>query len=427
MRHFLFLQGLRSPFFNQLALTLAQHPCRVTKLHFSAGDHLHWSGPARRCRVTEAQLPRFYRELFDETAASDLVLFGDCRGIHRPAIELARQRDLTVHVFEEGYFRPDWITLERDGVNGHSPLPADPSWYREAAKVLGAHEPSAPTTVGPAMGARVWHDIRYNAASAFDPIFYPNYRSHTPHSIASEYAAYVRRTASLPWQKPADQRVMAELMATPQTPYFLVALQVRGDSQLTHHSDYPDSAPFVRRVMTSFLRFAPDHSLLVFKNHPLDPGLKRHDKMVNQIAGELGCSARVRFLDSGHLPTLLDHAQGLVAINSTAIGQALFHRCPTIALGKSIFALPGLTFTDGLDAFWGAASRPDMRLFDAFRRVVIHTTQINGGLYSRRGIELAVPEAVKRLLEPTSRLQALLDTHGAAASSTHNLTTRPGS
>ena len=27
---------------------------------------------------------------------------------------------LTVHVVEEGYLRPDWVTIEQGGVNGHS-------------------------------------------------------------------------------------------------------------------------------------------------------------------------------------------------------------------------------------------------------------------------------------------------------------------
>ncbi|WP_441294118.1 capsular polysaccharide export protein, LipB/KpsS family, partial [Bordetella pertussis] len=35
-----------------------------------------------------------------------------------PAVALARASGVRVHVFEEGYFRPHWVTLERGGVNG---------------------------------------------------------------------------------------------------------------------------------------------------------------------------------------------------------------------------------------------------------------------------------------------------------------------
>ena len=37
--------------------------------------------------------------------------------------DLARRRSLRLHLFEEGYLRPDWITLEREGVNANSRLP----------------------------------------------------------------------------------------------------------------------------------------------------------------------------------------------------------------------------------------------------------------------------------------------------------------
>ena len=38
------------------------------------------------------------------------------------AIAVAQEVGLTVHVFEEGYLRPSWITYERGGSNGHSRL-----------------------------------------------------------------------------------------------------------------------------------------------------------------------------------------------------------------------------------------------------------------------------------------------------------------
>jgi capsular polysaccharide export protein len=37
-------------------------------------------------------------------------------------VEIARAAGLTIHVFEEGYLRPHWVTYERGGSNGHSRL-----------------------------------------------------------------------------------------------------------------------------------------------------------------------------------------------------------------------------------------------------------------------------------------------------------------
>src|SRR5690606_6394580 len=136
-RRFLFLQGVCSPFFDRLgrALTAVGHP--VTKVNFNAGDSWYWNnGKALTHRGGIGDLDHLYQHLFDSEGHTDVVLFGDQRPIHRPAIELARARGVSIHVFEEGYFRPYWITLERDGVNACSQLPRDPQWYRRVGPTV---------------------------------------------------------------------------------------------------------------------------------------------------------------------------------------------------------------------------------------------------------------------------------------------------
>jgi capsular polysaccharide export protein len=64
----------------------------------------------------------------------------------------------------------------------------------------------------------------------------------------------------------------------------------------------------------------------------------------------------------------------------------------------AIYDFEGLTHQGDLDGFWEAPQPPDPTLFDAFRRVVIARTQINGAYATRHGVDLAVPEAARRLL-----------------------------
>jgi capsular polysaccharide export protein len=430
-RHFLLLQGPRSPFFARLGAALVDAGQTVTKVHFNPGDHLyHWLGlfgnhrniPTQSCKASAQELPAFYTDLLKRTGATDIVLFGDCRPVHRPAIEIAKILGMRVHVFEEGYFRPDWVTLERDGVNGYSSLPEYTDWYLSVAEELQISKDKACSqftqprlTVGASMVPRVCHDVLYNTGNLLNSLLYPNYTTHVPHSILSEYAAYVARFVRihLPGQQNhrVNQRSVNEIIEgskSGKAHYFVVPLQIPGDSQLSIHSDFADTHEFIGTVMRSFVAHAPNHCLLVLKNHPLDPGLKRHDRFVADLARELDCGSRLRFLETGHLPSLLDHAAGVVAVNSTTIGQSLFHRCPTIALGKSMFALPGLTFEGTLDDFWDGRREPDMGLFRAFHRVVIHATQVNGGLYSQRGIDLCVANSLPRLLAKEGKLEALL-------------------
>ena len=97
-----------------------------------------------------------------------------------------------------------------------------------------------------------------------------------------------------------------------------------------------------------------------------------------------------------------------MTVNSTTIGQALFHRCPVKALGRSIFAVDGLLYQESLDLFWNQPASVDTQLFNDFKKVVTYATQINGGLYSAEEIALAIKNTLPRLLEIPSRLEALM-------------------
>jgi capsular polysaccharide export protein len=121
-----------------------------------------------------------------------------------------------------------------------------------------------------------------------------------------------------------------------------------------------------------------------------------------------GVADRVDYIESGDLHLLLSRARGVVTVNSTVGLLALGLACPTFVLGTPIYALPGLTFQGALEDFWRAPTLPDMALYRQFRKVVIHATQVNGGFYSREGIDLAITHSVPALLAEQSPLEALI-------------------
>jgi capsular polysaccharide export protein len=405
-RTFLFLQGVISPFFPRLADRLEDHGYTVRRVNFCAGDSLVWGQrPAVNYRGGLDGLEMFFSRLFDRERVSDLVLFGDERPVHRPAIALARQRGIVVHIFEEGYLRPNWFTLERYGVNANSRLPRSPEWYRAVASRLPPGGRVAETH--PSLGVRARHDIAYHLANLVNPITHPGYRTHRPHTAIREYLGWAWRFASLPWVRRRDACAIARLIGG-RCRYFLLPLQLNADAQITRHSPYRNMREVMNVTMASFAAHAPDDAWLVIKNHPLDTGLSPYRRYLASIAADLGITDRLLYLETGHLPTLLDHASGVVTVNSTAGISALLHRVPTLALGEAIYDLPGLTFQGGLDAFWTAAEVPDRALFGAFRKTVIDCTQINGDLYTDGGIAMALDSCVQRM-EGEDTLAALLD------------------
>ena len=134
-RCFLFLQGPHGRFFTRLGEELARQGHRVRRINLNGGDRASWPG-GDDYHGLERGWPGHVARYMARHRISDLVVFGDGRPAHAAAITQARSAGVRVHVFEEGYVRPDWITLERDGVNGHSTLPRDPAWYLRAAEGL---------------------------------------------------------------------------------------------------------------------------------------------------------------------------------------------------------------------------------------------------------------------------------------------------
>ena len=197
LRSFLFLQGICSPFFASLADRLVLEGHRVHKINFNGGDAAYWRGlSARSFRGNVDGLSAFLKSTLQEHRISDVVLFGDRRPVHRPAVDLAKSRGIRVHVFEEGYFRPHWVTLERGGVNAHSLLPRDTAWYREVGKQFG--DSLAVESFKTTLQTRATHDVLYHLASAINPLFFPGYRTHAPYVAPLMYAGYVRRFALRP-------------------------------------------------------------------------------------------------------------------------------------------------------------------------------------------------------------------------------------
>lgn len=405
-RSFLFLQGVSSPFFASLADQLKADGHRIYKINFNAGDWLYWGfRPGCNYRGPVSGLRDFLDDKYRKFGITDQILFGDRRPVHRPAVDHGEARGVRTHVFEEGYFRPYWVTLEREGVNGHSLLPRDPDWFWDVGARLpdyGGGQPFHSPFI-----FRAVHDVVYHAAGFWNPLFFHRYRTHAPFNACIQYIGYAYRLPMLRFYALRD-RVLMDALVRGGTPFFLLPLQLGSDAQIRDHSRFDDMAGVMEFVMESFARYAPVEARLVIKNHPLDTGLVNYPKIIGKLSDRFGLSGRVDYLETGDMVALLQHARGMVTVNSTVGALSLGYNCPTISLSDPIYNLPGLTFQGGLDDFWREGHMPDAELFRRFRNAVIHTTQVNGGFYCRKGIELAVQNSLRMLEPERSPLEELL-------------------
>ena len=395
LRNFLFLQSLATPFFPRLAQALSARGHGARRINFNGGDRLFWPLPgAVDFRGADEDWPAFLAARLAEWEITDIVLFGDCRPLHLAAREIARASGVAVHVVEEGYLRPNWITFERDGVNGHSTLPRDPKWFRMVAH--GAPAWAEAAAIPSVFARRASQDVLYSFACAALAWRFPGYRQHRPWNPFVEYAGWAMKLARRPAARRRSAQTMDAVIRSGR-PYFLFPLQLDSDSQLRRHSPFGGIERALERVIASFAARAPADALLVVREHPLDNGLRDWRARTLDLAAVTGVQDRVRFVETGDLAQSLAGARGLVTVNSTVGVIALSFGLPVIALGSAIYDMPDLTFQGGLDNFWTEGTPPDEATFDAFRRVIAQRTQLNGGFFSDEGIRLAVEGAVRRL------------------------------
>ncbi len=398
----LLLQGPVGPFFRVLSAELEAEGYDVLKVNFNGGDWsyfrgsktLHFSG------TTEAWsdwLSDFIRGRKPET----IVLFGDSRPYHRQAIRVAQQAGIPVASFEEGYVRPNFITLEWGGNNAMSPL-------RTHTPRLVARGPALPPeqVKGNLFRAMTFLAIRYYLAKTAGTVFFRGNAHHRSRGIISESILWTRNFYRKLRYYPANNELMLNLIENLEGQYFVVALQVHDDQQLLRHGRGWTMERLITESLRSFERHAASNHHLVIKIHPMDRGHKSYRPFAMALARIAGCEDRVHIVDDGSIGLLIRHSLGLVTVNSTSGLLALNHGKPLLALGDALYSGQGLSFAhdpqkgavaSNMDAFWASPEAPDKTAVNAFNARMHDESLVNGSFYLRNLLEATAKRVVKRI------------------------------
>lgn len=394
------LQGPHGPFFAQLAAALEATGASVHRVGFNAGDQFFWR---RSDRYIPFQMPldTWPEELgflLSEHAITDIVLYGDTRPVHATAIAQARARGICVHVFEEGYLRPYWITYERGGSNGHSQL-CDMSVAQMRARLpAGGIGVQAPDHWG-ALRHHVFYGALYHFCILVGNKAYRRVSGHRAISVSAEFRLYLLKLLKLPYHAIRRRRAQRRITGGGYS-YHLVLLQLAHDANLLAHSPFADMQDFVETVIRGFARGAPGHHHLVFKAHPLDDGRINLRKMVSESAKSHGIADRVHFLGGGKLGKLLDPATSCVTVNSTAAQQALWRGLPLRAFGNSVYSKPEFVSNQPLTSFFAQPAGPDQLAYQDYRNFLLATSQLPGNYYAGSGRRQVLRRVVDAILAP---------------------------
>ncbi|WP_240775347.1 capsule biosynthesis protein [Neokomagataea tanensis] len=373
----------------------------VWKVNFNGGDRLTWGLPGGIDFTGRAnEWPDALLKIIVKHEITDVILFGDCRPLHSAAIAVCARLHIPVHVFEEGYLRPDWVTLELGGVNGNSTLSKDPKYYLDQASALPSLPPHTP--VPSSFRTRALQGLAYNTADLLTRWHYRHWNNYRPWHPLTEGIGWLRKLADQKKRLARTNTTLANLRAS-NSPYMLFPLQLDADAQVRLHSSFSGMAEAIRTVIASFTEHAPRGMRLVIKEHPLDNNVRSWRHEVAMQAAAYGVSERVDYFESGDIAELVQTSLGVITINSTTGTLALAENKPVITLGSAVYDIPGITFQGPLSEFWASPGIPDMNVFEAYRRVLIERCLIPGGFFSDEAIEKLVHNAMDRLTKHSPR------------------------
>ncbi len=407
-RAFLFLQGPHGPFFQGLAQMLSRSGAQVWRVGFNAGDAFFWKDKEKFIPFDGAleDWPATFAQILKDKGITDIALYGDTRAIHAEAVKIAKDNGIGVHIFEEGYLRPFWVTYERGGSNGNSRLMnMNIPQMQKALEGSDMETPLPPSHWGD-MRHHVFYGALYHWFVMFANGKFKSFRPHRSLTVTQEFRLYLRRLLRMPIHA-IERRVATHRIRFGGFPYHLALLQLEHDSSFQEHSPFSTMTEFLDLVAENFAKGAPQHHHLVFKAHPLEDGRVPVRREIQRLAKKYGIEDRVHFVRGGKLAQLLNDARSAVTVNSTAGQQVLWRGIPLKIFGKAVYDQPEFIANQSLSSFFSGAIRPDMIAYREYRRFLLETSQVAGGFYSRRGRRQLLRQVVDMMLSADDPYEAL--------------------
>lgn len=399
-KRFLFLQSPNSHFFRKLGYALVQGDHKIKKINFCGGDNFFWKD--KYCINFTDKIDNwksFLINLHTQENFTDIILYGDCRQYHKIAIKLFKENysDVKIHVFEEGYFRPNWVTYERDGVNNNSSLPNNKEFYDALKEEEFSDKNFNYKSLKSSFRHKAFYTcMHYIYRSFYDEENFPNYVPHRKTSPEEEGGAWFRKGMKTPFRRLNAKFKQYKILKNHKK-FFLLALQLCSDSQITDHSNFSGMREAIEIIIKNFSENAPKKYSLIVKSHPEETGISKLHKKTITIAKKYNIEDRVIFINGGNMPKFLRIMKGMVTINSTATLSAIHHNKAVKCLGRAFYNFEGLTDQQKLEDFWNSPKKPDISTFGKFKFYIHDKSQLNGNFYSAEGIDLLVNKLVKKL------------------------------
>ena len=412
-RSFLFLQGPHGNFFKQLSRKLNSFGYTTYSICFNGGDAVDKQVSINTYYYFKPReyFSSFFRNIIIEKQITDVFLYGDKRYYHTIAIEICKSINANIWVFEEGYLRPGYITLEKNGVNSNSNIPAI---YNEWLSKQKHHSSDCNNCsdivfdenddiLKNPMKTRVKYTIiNYLGLWFLYPLF-PFYKWHRDKGFTSEILGWINKKCSDFVSQKKKKNITEKLT---KMEYFAFPLQLSSDAQIKCASSFRDVSESVEKVISSFAIHADAKYHLIIKLHPLDNSFFSYRKFVNNLAQSFSIENRIHFITDANSNDFIDNCLGTVVINSTMGILSLYKGKPTITLGNAIYANIGLAtsaITNGvfnekiLNKFWNSRKLPSKSCVNSFFKILKNNAILLGNFYTKEGIAQSIEGVLQRI------------------------------
>ena len=339
----LLLQGPIGNFFDEFSKFISKKSGIVFKINFTIAEAFFYKQDNNFFfRDSIDNWPVYFLNFVKENNINRVYFLNDSRPYHSSIIDICMKNQIDFYVFEDGYFRPGYITLEPQGVNGNSFFRKFSSQHDSLDKINNC--PKLCLELKGKLLSRVLFSLIYN----FNFLFSKNYISYRPGNSLYWSKKYIFSFIIFAFNFIKDKVLLKKTLNSNDKILF-IPLQVFDDTQIKYHSKYNDIYEFIDDIFYTLSLLIKSDYRIIFKQHPGDRGNINYNKYINELAKRNGLSKQIIFNYTTDANQLINFSDGIILINSTLGINAL-------TLGKKVFTAGISTYDsvctqDNLDIF----------------------------------------------------------------------------
>ena len=373
----IFLVGPIGTFFSRIANYLEKNDIKTYKISFPLYEYGFHKSQRINYSDDISRFKEFLEKVILKKNIKHIFMYGNVLIPHKQALSLSDELDkkgitVNTHIFELGYLRPNFVTLEEKGVNYESSFIRDYNFYEK-------QRPFKKLPVPLKQGLRIrkiWKLISFlnHCFQNYKVVDFEHKLQPKTIYLWFQFKGFILKF----FYKFSEIKLKKKCFST--GPFFLVILQVATDSQILKGSNFSNNKDFIYKVIQNFAFSQTKKTKLVFKHHPRDRGYNNYEKFIFELSSKFKILDRVFYIHDIPLSKVFrnKNCKGTVLINSTVGYQSLFHSIPIKSLGIAPYNLEGLADQNNLISFFQKPKKVNKLLFDKFYRFVLENSQING-------------------------------------------------